>query len=318
MASNDAGDVAARIPSQRIGALLVGRSGRPATATPAAPSQSRPTSAKIGPCRVFQTSNRRVGLAAHGNVRRRHLDRHPLATPERALARQVDALEKEILDVGVGIGDAPRNARVVAQHDEGRAGNRDAGRHRALRRRDASRTRPTGTRSADADRWPGSRRPLFVLRPGDHPVVAVARACAPGCSHSSPRPAACQGSAGLRLLGLALAASARLGPLALAPRGSRQRRCSCGQSRLRNDRRRARRIPPRQLAAPSSSPNRSRQGGADQLGLVVLGQAPRQQPRHRQRVDRRPRAGLDAEQLELERALAARSTRVCTAFTPAA
>ena len=76
--------------------------------------------------RLPDFERQRHAASAHRNVGLDGLDRHPFAAIHRSLPADVDALEREILDVGAGRCHAPRDARVVAQRDERHARNRDA------------------------------------------------------------------------------------------------------------------------------------------------------------------------------------------------
>ena len=165
-------EIAAHVPPQRIGAPLfggpiVGRQPRRRRVPVQSDLRDDRTVARLP-----HLERQRLAAAAHGNVGLDDLDRHPFAAIERPLARRRRCARAR---------DPARRRRCwscptrCARCDPApRTARREWSRrsHRDPRRRGASRTTPTGTRSADADRWRESAGPLSSCD-GQHPVVAV-------------------------------------------------------------------------------------------------------------------------------------------------
>ena len=119
-----------------------------------------------GPCRVSRTSSATGGAAANR-------DRLVAARERlRAVRRQVAAgiggiepLDEQVLGVRAGVGEAPGELAVAAEHDERQAGQRGADHARGPAPRDGRGTTCPGACSRDAGRWPAAAAPLAVRLP---------------------------------------------------------------------------------------------------------------------------------------------------------
>ena len=71
--------------------------------------------------------DQRLVASADTNLVAPDLQRHPLIADSIALPRRIELLDEKILHVGSGIRQSPTDPRVVANDDEGNAGDRDTG-----------------------------------------------------------------------------------------------------------------------------------------------------------------------------------------------
>ena len=279
------------VPAQRIGRAC-SSDARPsaATATPAAPpsrGRRRRRSARAG------SSTPRTARGWHGREPGcRPASPRPAPTRRATCTRLRDtsrrSSNRSCTSAPVLV--MPQAMRALCPMiDERHAGNGHARARRGRPPRGAARTRPRGTRSCRCGSLASIGRPLLVRRARRPPSCCCCRAWRLGCSHSRPagqsRGFARCSAGGLRGAG----ASVPRRPAA-GQRGAGRPTAEAAEAGRRTQDRRAR---PRDSAPPScraaSAPSFAASGGAHQLGLVVLGQAPRQQAADGQRVLRRPR-----------------------------
>ncbi len=190
-----------------------------------------------------------------------------------ALAAHVDAFERQVLHVGVRRRHAPGDPRVVTERNEGHAGNRDPGHIQA--RGDEMHLVPHGREFDLQVRIVREKGPPSLRASGcEDPVVAVATArtggkpLEPGRNHSRDR------RRSIRWL-------------------RRTRQCV-------EDRGSGSWIQSGQLPR-GTFPELLCDRGANQFCLVILGEAPCEQPAHRQRINGRPVRRRNSENLELDR-----------------